>query len=1002
MALPTSEPAIRALEAKCESRAAADSTRTVVQLAALPLSTRKAYLFAFEDLDLSNLIRCALEADVSADARLVEGRTPVLVRAALHNHARALKALLAGGANHALKNDEGFTALVAAVNLGNVDCARLLVAAGASANVQDSVGNTPLMSALHKKNADLVRLLLPVSDLAFVNSQQGYAALHVAVLASSVECLELVLSCVSDVDMRTTHGERRRRTKEEQNKINFDATALQLSCEKGKADMAEALLRHGASRVTGNSMQSTPLHSAAVGGSLACVALLVGAPGDLRMTPAEVNAPEEQGLTPLHVSAHEGSVEICSALIAAGARLDAKDIEGGTPIMYAKKYHPTNKALHALLAAKQAPLRFEPIVPPPEAPATPPQPLAPAPPAPTTRPAKPLPVKESELRALDAKCADPDSDAAQAAERQLKALPPVGKKLHVQKFADFDCGNLMRMLLAAGAPADAVSGPKATPALTWVASKGHAAALKALLEGGANPSLANAEGDTALHMAATNGSRLCVDLLLAAGADAGATTHASGFTPLMSAIVEVKADCVAALLERSPLDTVSTQGQCAIHLCALSGSDEILQLLLPRVGNVSVGTSRPRKGDPISRITALHIACRSEGRHALVSSLLAAGASRTATDSHGETPLHYAAKACCPTTLALLLGPPEAPAMAAADVNCVASWQGKTALMLAVCSSRLVIVDDDKGGRTVVDTISAEMDANRPECVRLLLAAGATDSVWVDAKGTSLIMLAIQKRETELVRALLPASDLSVVDDQGLNAVHHCLLSGNMEAFQLLLPHVRDVDARTAEAVAEGSQGKVPHMRSCLHVAASLGMADAVAALLERGASRTAQDSNGSTALHLASARGHLSCASLLVGRAGCPKMTPVEVETLNALGNTALHLAAYNARLSICGMLIAAGARLYTPSRSGRTPLEVALERYPDNKALLALLSGQVAPTKLPGTICDRCGGAAAVFCAACGGAVYCGAACMEAAQTEHGEVCAARQAAAIKQRGE
>ena len=80
-----------------------------------------------------------------------------------------------------------------------------------------------------------------------------------------------------------------------------------------------------------------------------------------------------------------------------------------------------------------------------------------------------------------------------------------------------------------------------------------------------------------------------------------------------------------------------------------------------------------------------------------------------------------------------------------------------------------------------------------------------------------------------------------------------------------------------------------------------------------------------------------------------------------------------------------------------GATPLELAQEKHADNAALLALLSGERS-AKLPGTVCDRCAEPGSVFCAACGGAVYCSAACVEASQAEHGEACAARQAAISK----
>ena len=114
--------------------------------------------------------------------------------------------------------------------------------------------------------------------------------------------------------------------------------------------MCKALLSRGAARMARNSVQMTPLHCAAIRGHLSCVITLVWRPSKVRMTPAEVNAVNMRGWTPLHHAALAGFDQICGVLLGAGARLDAENSDGHTPLMIAQQFHPANAALHAVLS----------------------------------------------------------------------------------------------------------------------------------------------------------------------------------------------------------------------------------------------------------------------------------------------------------------------------------------------------------------------------------------------------------------------------------------------------------------------------------------------------------------------------------------------------------------------------------------------------------------------------------------------------------------------------
>ena len=76
----------------------------------------------------------------------------------------------------------------------------------------------------------------------------------------------------------------------------------------------------------------------------------MGQPGQVKLSPAEVNAADVDGRAALHVAAEKGHLKICGVLLEAGARLDAKTSAGRNPLQYAQQFQPSNAPLLALLS----------------------------------------------------------------------------------------------------------------------------------------------------------------------------------------------------------------------------------------------------------------------------------------------------------------------------------------------------------------------------------------------------------------------------------------------------------------------------------------------------------------------------------------------------------------------------------------------------------------------------------------------------------------------------
>ena len=173
---------------------------------------------------------------------------------------------------------------------------------------RDQDGLTPLMSALYLGKGDVVDALLtrePELDI--------YEAAALGRVA----------------DLRRLVGRSKRRAS---TPSTDGFTPLHLACFFGQTEAAEFLLDRGADiearsrnvRLSG----VTPLHSA-VAGAQTGVALLLLERG------ADPNATQPGGWTPLHQAAAIGDLELCKALLAAGAARAAMADDRSRPLDFA-------------------------------------------------------------------------------------------------------------------------------------------------------------------------------------------------------------------------------------------------------------------------------------------------------------------------------------------------------------------------------------------------------------------------------------------------------------------------------------------------------------------------------------------------------------------------------------------------------------------------------------------------------------------------------------------
>lgn len=142
----------------------------------------------------------------------------------------------------------------------------------------------------------------------------------------------------------------------------------------------------------------------------------------------------------------------------------------------------------------------------------------------------------------------------------------------------------------------------------------------------------DAEGRTALHLAARNGTYENISILLDAGADVHARTE-FGWTPLHYAASATQENIVALLKAGAAANARGDFGGTPLHIAAAEGTPESLLSLLEAGSEVN---ARSEWG-----VTPLHVAA-AEGTPELVMALLNAGADATLRRTDGKTPFDIA------------------------------------------------------------------------------------------------------------------------------------------------------------------------------------------------------------------------------------------------------------------------------------------------------------------------------------------------------------------------
>ncbi|XP_043247903.1 protein TANC2 [Colletes gigas] len=330
-----------------------------------------------------------------------------------------------------------------------------------------------------------------------------------------------------------------------------------------------------------------------------------------------------------------------------------------------------------------------------------------------------------------------------------------------------------RLLLLAGASPNHITEYLGNaPALCMYAHEGSVEMVSLLLEFGADVELTNSQGCTALSLAAARGHCDVVRRLAAAGASLGHTDMA-GQCPLVHAARHGRLSVVGYLLacdwlvpngeiEPDNSQDISREeaAQQAVVAASAQGHESIVEYLLDMA---EVIVDRP---DTLIGETALTITA-ANGSTSTVSALLARGASPTAVNAKGLSPLILAAKE--------------------------GHWGTAERLLQGTLSSSTdTILDDavtlldqrDPAGRTALMLAASEGHTN---LIELFLDKGSILESRDKEGLTALCWACVRGRLTAVQNFIDRGADVNTSDNTGRTPLDLAAFQGNPKLVQLLL-----------------------------------------------------------------------------------------------------------------------------------------------------------------------------------------------------------------------
>ncbi len=462
------------------------------------------------------------------------------------------------------------------------------------------------------------------------------------------------------------------------------------------------------------------------------------------------------------------------------------------------------------------------------------------------------------------------------------------------------------------------------PVTMFAYTKGRKPIAKELIEAGADINRQNSEGDTLLHLAASENDGIMVKLLLDSGAKIN-MKNTLGKTPLMLAL-EKKRIAVAEALIKSGADVSVTDRQkknILHYLASISAAQKLLVLLPPQNlnvdakdeggntplliaaensqwGNVETFTSMGANINTENRAGKTPILLAAEkGNLAAVKNFLEKGADAKKSDITGMTLLHHLASNGNKSVLPLLADAVSK----GASANAITA-NGSSPLGIAIAN-----------GNSAVFFSLLEMGA---------------DKNHLEGNIAPLPLFAYQKKRKDMSKTLIEkGADINKTSTDGKTILHLASAADDWQYVTFLLGYNPDINARDG--------GGLTPLLAAIDKSAirSAGM------LIDKGADVNVKDGTGKNAIHyLAAANNATGLLSKLEGKG-------ININAKDASGRTPLAIAVENDRTDNVEYLLNIGADVNGRDHAGT---ELVLAAYTKSRPMLNLFINRGANLNVKG----------------------------------------------------
>lgn len=245
-------------------------------------------------------------------------RTTAIADAAGQNDTAAVTALLTGKSDPNAAQIDGMTALHWASHHDNISLAQKLIDAGANVKVANRYGITPLSLACTNGNGELVKLLLAKGADANTTRSGGETVLMTASRTGRLDVVRALLAAGAKVDAKERQGQ----------------TALMWAAAEGHADVVDALIKADADYRAPLKSGFTPLCFAVRNGHIDVTRRLLTGGVDANEAMTQANGGRYKPVkntSPLLLAMENGHFELAAVLLEAGA--DPNDARTGfTPL----------------------------------------------------------------------------------------------------------------------------------------------------------------------------------------------------------------------------------------------------------------------------------------------------------------------------------------------------------------------------------------------------------------------------------------------------------------------------------------------------------------------------------------------------------------------------------------------------------------------------------------------------------------------------------------------